>query len=600
MTKPCPNTSAPDFKHLNLSQPLLEAVARQGYSVPTPIQQQIIPHLLAGHDVVAQAQTGTGKTAGFALPLLEKLNLHDSQKPQVLVLTPTRELAIQVSESFQAYGFFLPTLHVLPIYGGQDYSTQLRQLKRGPHIIVGTPGRVIDLVRRGSLDLGSITSFVLDEADEMLKMGFLEDVEWILGQSSKNRRIALFSATMPPSIRVIAKTYLNNPKEVTLQDNTAAAAKIRQRYLITNGRKAKLKALDRILEAEQFEGILVFVRTKAQTLELAEHLTARGYACGPLNGDIVQSQRLKMVNQLKSGILDIVIATDVAARGLDVDRISHVINYDVPFDSEAYIHRIGRTGRAGRMGNAILFLNPAERKMLHNIEKAVKSTLIPMKLPTIAEINNSRLQSFSNEITVALAGDLSFFDEIIADYCGKNNTSPHDVACAIAKMLHAKTPLLLEEKQTAAVPDKKNDHRAQQKRESSRKKPSLRQPPAAGMDRYRLEIGENHGVKPGNIVGAIANEADLDSKYIGQISIFADHSTVDLPYGMPTDILKILQKARIANKKMQLHKETITVPPDEIEKKDLSRGKKKGRGLRAKNVRHSQGKKQRFKKAVLQ
>ena len=376
------NNTTADFASLNLSKPLLEAVVRQGYLTPTPIQQHVIPQLLAGHDVVAQAQTGTGKTAAFALPLLETLKVEKIKKPQILILTPTRELAIQVSESFQTYGSFLPQFRTVPIYGGQEYTSQLSQLKRGVHVIVGTPGRVMDHIRRGSLDLGAINSFVLDEADEMLKMGFLDDVEWILEKSPKNRRIALFSATMPPNIRKIARRYLHKPREIMIQEHGTTAVKIQQRYLITNGRKAKLAAIDRILAAEHFKGVLIFVRTKIQTIELAEHLAAQGYACGPLNGDIAQKQRLQMVNQLKSGKLDIVIATDVAARGLDVERISHVINYDVPFDSEAYIHRIGRTGRAGRQGNAILFLHPGEKRMLRSIEQKTRCAISKMNLPT--------------------------------------------------------------------------------------------------------------------------------------------------------------------------------------------------------------------------
>lgn len=598
MTKIHLDTNTQNFKSLNLSNTLLEAIARKGYLTPTPIQQRIIPEILAGHDVVAQAQTGTGKTAAFALPLLEMLDVKQIGKPQVLILTPTRELAIQVSESVLEYGSSLRKLRVLPIYGGQEYSSQLRQLHRGVHIIVGTPGRIMDHIRRGSLDLRSISSFVLDEADEMLNMGFLEDVEWILEQSPDNKQIALFSATMPPRIRKIAKNHLQEPKEITVQGKTATAARIRQRYLVTNGRKAKQEALGRILESEQFEGILVFVRTKLQTVELAEHLTTQGYACGPLNGDIAQNQRLRMVNQLKSGNLDIVVATDVAARGLDVERISHVINYDVPFDSEAYIHRIGRTGRAGREGNAILFLHPGEKRMLRTIEQNIKCTISQMKLPTAAEINANRLQSFNKDITEALATDLTDFNQLVTDYCEKHGTSPHAVASALAKILHAKSPLPLKEKQTVVDTHRKKNSQAKQKIDTFQKNSPDRQPLQplkSGMDRYRLEVGDNHGVKPGNIVGAIANEADLDSRYIGHITIFADYSTVDLPFGMPKEILNTLQKVRIANKKIRLHKESIGLP-EEIKMSDPSRKKKRKQSL-SRQLK-ANGKKRSIKKAA--
>ena len=558
----------------------LEALITSGYTVPTPIQQQMIPHVLAGHDVIGQAQTGTGKTAAFALPLLNMLTMNKKVKPQVIVLTPTRELAIQVSDSFQKYGKNVQNLKVLPIYGGQEYSTQLRQLERGVHVIVGTPGRVMDHIRRGSLNLNSIKSFVLDEADEMLKMGFLDDVECILEQAPTDKQIALFSATMPASIRRIANNHLRQPHEITVKGKTATAAKINQRYIITNGRKAKHDAIERILEAEDYEGILIFVRTKIETVELAEHLSGIGYSCGPLNGDIPQNQRLRMVEQLKSGKLDIVIATDVAARGLDVDRISHVINYDVPSDSEAYIHRIGRTGRAGRHGSAILFLHPREKRMLRIIEKDTKSAIAQMRLPTPAEINTRRVATFNKNITVALAEDCSFFNTLIEEYCLENDVPSHRVAGAIAKMLHDKSPLFLEQqnKKITTEPSPKKIRRekpSQDRAIKQQSKAAPQQQPEEGMDRYRIDAGENHGVKPANIVGAIANEADIDSQHIGRISIFPDYSTVELPYGMPKQILRLLQKARVNSRMMQLKKEVVTLPPEEREK--LTKPKKKSK-----------------------
>ncbi|MBM9605200.1 DEAD/DEAH box helicase [Desulfopila inferna] len=549
------------FDCLGLDKLLLQALDKSGYTTPTPIQSELIPHLLAGCDVIGQAQTGTGKTAAFALPLLNNLILGKKAKAQVLVLAPTRELAIQVSQSFEKYGKALPGLKVVPLYGGQEYSSQLRHLKNGVHVIVGTPGRVMDHIRRGSLVLSTITSFVLDEADEMLKMGFLEDVEWILEQLPVEKNIALFSATMPGSIRRIAKTHLHNPVEITARKNTVSAPRIRQQYVITNGQRAKNIAIERILEAEQFDGMLIFVRTKVNTVELAERLASLGYSCGPLNGDIPQNQRLRMVDQLKSGKLDIVIATDVAARGLDVERISHVINYDVPFDSEAYTHRIGRTGRAGRSGNAILFLHPREKRMLPSMERETGGKISQMTLPTISDINARRIESFKDSLTASLKGDCSFFNELIEKYCLDTDIPPHQVAAALAKMMHEKTPLLLQEQ-----PDPKPSKVSikQGKEGSTRKKEIRRNPkdtqPESGMERYRIELGETHGVKPGNIVGAIANEADIDSRHIGRISIFDNYSTVDLPYGMPLDILRVLQKTRIFDKTMHIHKETITLP----------------------------------------
>jgi ATP-dependent RNA helicase DeaD len=566
------------FSDLGLNKQLLESLIKSGYTTPTPIQQQMIPHVLAGHDVIGQAQTGTGKTAAFALPLLNMLAIGKKVKPQIIVLTPTRELAIQVSDSFQNYGRFMQNLKVLPIYGGQEYSTQLRQLERGVHVIVGTPGRIMDHIRRGSLSLNSITSFVLDEADEMLKMGFIDDVEWILQQAPADKQVALFSATMPASIRRIANNHLRSPQEITVEGKTATAAKINQRYIITNGRKAKHEAIERILEAENFEGILIFVRTKIETVELAEHLSSIGYSCGPLNGDIPQNQRLRMVDQLKSGKLDIVVATDVAARGLDVDRISHVINYDVPSDSEAYIHRIGRTGRAGRHGSAILFLHPREKRMLRIIEKDTKSSITQMRLPTPAEINTRRVETFNKSITAALAEDCSFFDKLIEKYCLENDIPSHRVAAAIAKMLHNKAPLFVEQQNKKIITSstKKEARRTQTTSEKTNRqysKSTAQRPPEQGMDRYRIDVGEIHGVKPANIVGAIANEADIDSQHIGRISIFPDYSTVDLPYGMPKQILRLLQKARINSRMMQLKKEAVTLPEEERE--NLNKPKKK-------------------------
>jgi len=573
-----------DFSELGLIEPLLRALESAGYAEPTPIQAHIIPHVMAGRDVVGQAQTGTGKTAAFALPLLNRLQPTRNAAPAVLVLAPTRELAIQVSDAFKNYGRNLKHLRVLPIFGGQEYTGQLQQLDRGVHIVVGTPGRVMDHIRRGSLDLSTIRSIVLDEADEMLKMGFLEDVRWILDQTPQEREIALFSATMPDSIRAIAATYLKNPVEIILREKTVTAPTIQQHYLITNGFNAKRTALARILEAESVDGMLVFVRTKIQTVELAEHISELGYAVAALNGDIAQNQRLRTVEQLKSGKLDILIATDVAARGLDVERVSHVVNFDVPFDTEAYIHRIGRTGRAGRHGRAILFLVPRERGILKSIERATRQKIEQMELPSVADINAKRIAQYKNTISETLATDCSFFASLVSDYCREHNTSHEMIAAALAKMGQGKTPLLLAEEEVVRERSrKKSRHPAdvQAKPAASRnpRKKTITLPPEDGMDRYIIEVGEIHGVKPGNIVGAIANEADINSDYIGRISIFEEYSTVDLPYGMPNQILRILRGARINGRPMRTRLDD-NIPPNtssrsvEADRRVTQKGKK--------------------------
>jgi ATP-dependent RNA helicase DeaD len=547
------------FAEFGLSTPLLQAVNDAGYETPTPIQLEMIPHVLEGKDVVGQAQTGTGKTAAFALPLLSRLE--PGKNPQILVLAPTRELAIQVAESFADYGKHLKNFNVLAIFGGQDYNIQLRQLQKGVQVIVGTPGRVMDHLRRGTLKPATIHSLVLDEADEMLRMGFLDDVEWILEQLPGRKQTALFSATMPPNIRKIAQKYLKNPVEITIKDKAVTAQTINQRCLITAGGFAKkVEDLSLILEAESIDGILVFVRTKIQTVEIADMLTALGYSAAPLNGDIQQSQRLRTVDQLKAKKIDILVATDVAARGLDVERISHVINFDIPFDTESYIHRIGRTGRAGRSGEAILFVNPRERSMLRSIERATRQKITMMQLPSITDINTKRIEKFKEKITVALTEDTSFFQGLIDEYIAETQADPRQLAAALAQLMQGSTPLLKAEpkfrsapapENRRATPGKSFDKRSRPK---PRKSMELQLPPEEGMERFRIQLGNNEGVKPGNIVGAIANEADISSKYIGRITIFDSYSTVDLPFGIPDDTLRILQRARIGNKAMKLQK----------------------------------------------
>jgi ATP-dependent RNA helicase DeaD len=560
----------PSFHDLDLIEPVLKVLDDVGYETPSPIQARVIPHMLLGKDVLGQAQTGTGKTAAFALPILSRIDLK-KKDPQTLVLAPTRELAIQVAEAFQRYAAHLKGFHVLPIYGGQDYSTQLRSLKRGAHVVVGTPGRVMDHMRRGTLLLNNLSVLVLDEADEMLRMGFIDDVEWILDQLPEKKQIALFSATMPSVIRKIAQKYLHAPEEVTIKVTTASAENIRQRFWLVSG-VHKLDALTRILEAETFDGMIIFVRTKTATVELAEKLEARGYSASPINGDMSQALRERAINHLKNGKLDILIATDVAARGLDVDRITHVVNYDIPYDTESYIHRIGRTGRAGRTGDAILFIAPRERKLLFNIEKATKQKVEEMDLPSTEVINNKRISRFKQNITDTLAaGELSFFSQLIEQYEQEHNVTALDVASALAKLVQGDTPLLMQNLPKRAK-DSRDDRdsrdsrppRSDRSERSDRpdrfERPQTeRKPRRAGganieMETYRIEVGHAHGVKPGNIVGAIANETGIDGDHIARIKIEQDYSTVELPAGMPKELFNELKKVRVVGQALNISK----------------------------------------------
>ncbi len=522
------------FRDLGLSEPLIRVLDDIGYEIPTPIQSQAIPLLMNGRDILGHAPTGTGKTAAFALPLLSGIDVQN-KNIQVLTLTPTRELAIQVAEAFQHYAAHIKGFHVLPIYGGQEYGGQIRQLKRGVQVVVGTPGRLMDHMRKGTLKLGGLRAVVLDEADEMLRMGFIDEVEWILEQTPEKRQMALFSATMPPQVERIARRHLNNPHEISIKARTATAETIRQRYWQVSGLH-KLDALTRILEVEPFDAILMFVRTKTATTELAEKLEARGYAAAAMNGDMAQNHREQTVERLKRGSLDILVATDVAARGLDVDRISHVINYDVPYDTEAYIHRIGRTGRAGRRGDAILFVAPRERRMLYAIEKATRQKIEQMTLPTTETVNNKRIADFKQAITDTLAiGELGFMQGLVEQYRQEHDVPAVEIAAALAKMTIGDKPMLLD---------------ADKNTGKSRMKP-LRDA-ETGAERYRIEVGHVHGVKPGNIVGAIANESGLDGEHIGHIEIEAEYSLVDLPAGMPKDVFMDLKKVRVCGQPMNI------------------------------------------------
>jgi ATP-dependent RNA helicase DeaD len=586
-----------EFNQLALTKPVLKALDDVGYETPSLIQAQTIPLLLEGRDVVGQAQTGTGKTAAFALPILSRLDLKQKQ-PQVLVLTPTRELAIQVAEAFQKYAAHLKGFHVLPVYGGQPYSGQIRALQRGVHVIVGTPGRVMDHMRRGNLLLDKLVTLVLDEADEMLHMGFIDDVEWILEKTPATRQITLFSATMPQPIRRIATRYLNKPVEITIRLKTMTAETIRQRFWPVSG-VHKLDALTRILEAEPFDAMLIFVRTKTATLELSEKLEARGYASTPLNGDIPQNQRERAIANLKRGKLDILVATDVAARGLDVERISHVVNYDIPQDTEAYVHRVGRTGRAGRSGEAILFVAPREKRLLGAIEKATGKKIEFMELPSTDSINERRIARFKQRITDTLAGEQSaMFSQLVEQYQQEHDVTGLEIAAALAQMSQGDTPFLLPSKPLRSDDKswKKEHGRSEEKprreRERSGRKESS---PEQGMKRYRIEVGHNHGVMPGNIVGAIANETGMDSKHIGRINIFEDHSLVDLPEGMPKQVLNTLKKVRISGQSLQISRQDdrgkddksaapakSTKPEGRIKAKKKKRNKDKGKPKRLK------------------
>ncbi|MGR8921966.1 MAG: DEAD/DEAH box helicase, partial [Gammaproteobacteria bacterium] len=437
-----PAAAAAKFSDLNLAPEVLAALDAVGYEVPTAIQAETIPPLLGGRDLIGQAQTGTGKTAAFALPILSRIEL-DRRAPQALVLTPTRELAIQVAEAFQRYAANLPGFHVLPIYGGQEYGVQLRALRRGVHVVVGTPGRVMDHMRRGTLSLDGIDRLVLDEADEMLRMGFIDDIEWILEQSPPGRQTALFSATMPKPIRAIAERYLDDPETVSIRLETMTAGTIRQRYWKVAG-PGKLEALTRILEAEDFSGVLIFVRTRTATVELAERLEARGFASGAINGDMPQAMRERTIGQLRDGRLDILVATDVAARGLDVERVSHVINFDIPYDPEAYVHRIGRTGRAGRAGDAILFVTARETRMLRVIEKVTGQAIERMELPSVERVNESRRSRFADAITATIGSqDLAPYRELLQRYQQEENVDPLTIAAALAALVQGEEPLFL-------------------------------------------------------------------------------------------------------------------------------------------------------------
>ena len=541
------------FAELGLSEPVLQALTAVGYEAPSPIQAATIPALLAGGDVLGQAQTGTGKTAAFALPILSRLDLRQ-REPQALVLVPTRELAIQVAEAFQKYAAALPGFHVLPIYGGQSYTPQLQALKRGTHVIVGTPGRVMDHLERGTLTLQGVRFVVLDEADEMLAMGFIEAMDAILAKVPPDRQVALFSATMAPAIKRIAQTHLRTPREIIIRGRTTTAANTRQRYWLVSGLH-KLDALTRLLEVLTFDGMLVFARTKLATVELAERLEARGFAAAALNGDMQQAERERTIAQLKAGQIDILVATDVAARGLDVERISHVVNFDVPYDTESYIHRVGRTGRAGRSGEAILFIAPRERNMLQLIERATRQPIEQMDLPTIADVNATRVAKFKRRITSLMEqGVPDVYRAVVDELVHDSGAEIGDVAAALAALAQGKTPLLIGDKpeRTESREPEARGARGGERDRAARDERRPRSGRFAPQDTYRLEVGRLHGVQAGNIVGAIANEAGLDGSEINGIKVREDHTLVRLPTGMPPEILKRLARVQVRGRPLAI------------------------------------------------
>jgi len=579
------DSTSTGFASLGLPFQILRTLEELGYEEPSPIQASSIPTLLEGRDVLGMAQTGTGKTAAFSLPILARTQA-DFNAPQVLVLAPTRELAQQVAEAVKTYSKYLPGINVSAIYGGTDYGSQLRELKRGPQWVVGTPGRVMDHLRRGTLNLSDIKAVVLDEADEMLRMGFIDDVNWILDQAPKQRQVALFSATMPKEIQAVAEKHLNDPVQVKIKAKTTTNDKIRQRYWFVGG-VHKNDALLRICEVEDFDAMMVFVRTKQATEDVADFMQANGFKCAPLNGDIPQQLREKAVEKLKAGKLDILVATDVAARGLDVERISHVVNYDIPQDTESYVHRIGRTGRAGREGEAIVFVRGREKRMLRDIEKATRQTIEEMPLPTAKDVNAKRKERFQARILDAIHSQKNqVFRDIIETILKENPVETLDVAAAIAQLLQGNKPLFLDENADSRMQERREREPREKRERNDRDRPqrqkslpeekakALKGQPDVEMQRYMVHVGYEHGLRPGNLVGAVANEADLESRYIGHIEIMEGFSVIDLPAGMPEATMSVLKKARVCGQplKMAPYKEA------DAPKGGSSDGKRKDRG----------------------
>ncbi|AXW86924.1 DEAD/DEAH family ATP-dependent RNA helicase [Lonsdalea britannica] len=550
------------FADLGLSAPIINALTDLGYEKPSPIQAECIPHLLNGRDVLGMAQTGSGKTAAFAVPLLNNLK-PELKAPQILVLAPTRELAVQVSEACNDFAKHMHGVNVVALYGGQRYDVQLRALRQGPQIVVGTPGRLLDHLKRGTLDLSNLSGLVLDEADEMLRMGFIEDVENIMAQIPAEHQTALFSATMPEAIRRITRRFMKDPQEVRIQSSLTTRPDISQSYWMVHGVR-KNEALIRFLEAEDFDAAIIFVRTKNATLEVAEALERSGYNSAALNGDMNQALREQTLERLKNGRLDILIATDVAARGLDVDRISLVVNYDIPMDAESYVHRIGRTGRAGRAGRAILFVDNRERRLLRNVERTMKLTIPEVELPNAELLGERRLAKFAAKVQLQLeSSDLDMYRALLAKLQPQEELDMETLAAALLKMAQGERPLILppdpvfDRRPRREMRDR--DDRFERRREGGRDnardgdRPQRRERRDVGdMELYRIEVGRDDGVEVRHIVGAIANEGDISSRYIGNIKLFGTHSTIELPKGMPGDILSHFTRTRILNKPMNM------------------------------------------------
>ncbi|SFN25671.1 ATP-dependent RNA helicase CsdA [Izhakiella capsodis] len=538
-----------NFSDLGLNESILSALNDMGYVKPSPIQAACIPHLLEGRDVLGMAQTGSGKTAAFSLPLLNNID-PELKAPQILVLAPTRELAVQVAEAATEFSKYMRGVNVLALYGGQRYDVQLRALRQGPQIVVGTPGRLLDHLKRGTLNLSSLRGLVLDEADEMLRMGFIEDVETIMAQIPDSHQTALFSATMPEAIRRITRRFMNEPQEVRIQSSVTTRPDISQSYWTVWGRKTD--GLVRFLEAEDFDAAIIFVRTKNATLEVAEALERNGYNSAALNGDMNQALREQTLERLKDGRLDILIATDVAARGLDVERISLVVNYDIPMDSESYVHRIGRTGRAGRAGRALLFVENRERRLLRNIERTMKLTIPEVELPNADLLGERRQTKFAEKVQQQLeSSDLDQYRALLSKIAPQSELDMETLAAALLKMAQGERPLILP---PDAPRPARREFRERDDRRSGRDgdRPRRERRDVGDMELYRIDVGRDDGVEVRHIVGAIANEGDISSRYIGNIKLFASHSTIELPKGMPGEVLQHFTRTRILNKPMNM------------------------------------------------
>ncbi|MEI7188276.1 DEAD/DEAH family ATP-dependent RNA helicase [Dickeya dianthicola] len=576
------------FASLGLSAPILSALSELGYEKPSPIQAECIPHLLNGRDVLGMAQTGSGKTAAFSLPLLNNIKA-ELKAPQLLVLAPTRELAVQVAEACNEFSKHMQGVNVVALYGGQRYDVQLRALRQGPQIVVGTPGRLLDHLKRGTLDLSNLSGLVLDEADEMLRMGFIEDVENIMAQIPAEHQTALFSATMPEAIRRITRRFMKDPQEVRIQSSVTTRPDISQSYWTVYGMR-KNEALIRFLEAEDFDAAIIFVRTKNATLEVAEALERSGYNSAALNGDMNQALREQTLERLKDGRLDILIATDVAARGLDVERISLVVNYDIPMDSESYVHRIGRTGRAGRAGRALLFVENRERRLLRNIERTMKLTIPEVDLPNAELLGQRRLAQFAAKVQQQLeSSDLDMYRALLGKLRPQEELDIETLAAALLKMAQGERPLVLPP-ESAVERRPRREFRERDERferrgdrnerapRSSDERPARRERRDVGeMDLYRIEVGRDDGVEVRHIVGAIANEGDISSRYIGNIKLFASHSTIELPKGMPGDLLSHFTRTRILNKPMNMQLMGDAQPHERRERREGGeRGERSG------------------------